>query len=244
MKTKKHFLKLILLFFYLNIANAQDRNIDSLQNWYWGVSVKVGNNYRVITSSYEYQIAFEDSLQYARISLNPGLILRKDIGKRFQFETGLFLNNKGYNSKEYKILQVFGSPSNGAKIYQYSVKDFFDFWYLDVPLKLHYRMGNKKLFFSGGGGIIFNILLLAQNSQTITQETPGISYSAYSTHSYSLPHGCALSGIAEFAVNYSFHNSFVSFFPFYERSLQELGKNRGNLTLYSYGVGLNFLMEF
>ncbi len=129
--------------------------------------------------------------------------------------------------------------------YYYSVIDEFNFWYLDIPLKFHCKIGNRKLFFSAGGGVIVNILLSAKNNQTITQLTQGVNYQGFPPFSYSLP-GTGWSGIGELAINYSFYNSQLSLYPFYERSLfsTSMSGNMAAIYLYSYGIGLNFLQKF
>jgi len=218
-----------------------------LKHWYGGIAIMLANNYRYIGANSDgtnsYLINFEDTTQEVTLGLNAGVLVRRDLNAKFQFETGLVICNKGYNSREYISTQNYYSPHSGSAIYYYSVKDNFNFWYLDIPLKFYYRLGNKKFFFSVGAGFIFNILLSADNNRSISNLNNGPDYSYYPSFDHIIPQGSGFTGVGEAAINYSLHNSQISLYPFIERSLFSLSIEPP-LYLYSYGVGISLMHKF
>jgi hypothetical protein len=213
-------------------------------NWYFGVSIKLADNFR--TKKYDYANSKPDSTDVSRFGINTGFILRHDLNERLQFETGIFFNNKGYQSREYIFPEYNSSPSFGQYVNYFRLQDIYDLWYMDVPLKLHYKFGIKRFFISAGAGMIINICLSSHNNGTVTQLTnngPSNFTTYYFTTGENFSSGCSLSG--EAALNYSFHTTLLSLFPFYEKSLFDAGSSAASrVFFYAFGVGINFSHRF
>jgi len=216
---------------------------DANKNWYVGVSIKLADNFRTKKNIYM-NSSKPDSADVSRFGVNTGFILRRDLNNRIQFETGLFFNNKGYKSKEY-ILNEYNSSPSGPYVNYYKLQDIYDFWYMDIPVKFHYRFSDERFFLSAGAGIIINVCLSANNNGSITPLTTNIPSSLYYYYNSEEKPSSGWSGTAEFAINYSFKKALISLFPFYERSFVAAGSAGVNeVFLYSYGVGINFSHRF
>jgi hypothetical protein len=239
----KKLLLLFLLFSSFFYSEAQDikevQASDSSKKWYWGFDVRACRNYRTISGTSNL-ISRENSTQRPNRSWNAGVILKHNLNSNFQFETGLFLANKGYQSKEYIITQYNYSPHSGYSTYYYLIQDDFSFWYMDIPLKIHYRVGKRALFLTAGVGMVINFFLSEKNDSTFVDSNNGPDYSSGLTVQHVIPSKSGISYVGEVSLNYLIKNTQLSLCPFYERSLTSVSEGPA-LYLYSYGIGIKLI---
>jgi hypothetical protein len=238
--------KLILLFFiifFFFYSKARDvkevEASDSSNKWYWGFDVRVCKNYRTISGTSNL-ISRENSTQKLNGSCNAGVIAKHNLNNNFQFETGVFVANKGYQSNEYTITQYNYSPHSGYSTYYYLIRDDFSFWYVDIPIKIHYQRGKKALFLTAGVGMVINLFLSEKNDSTFIDNNNGPDYSSGVTVQHVIPSKSGISYVGEVSLNYLIKNTQLSLGPFYERSLTSVSVGPA-LYLYSYGIGIKLI---
>lgn len=99
-----------------------------------------------------------------KLGFTTGFCFRYTFCKRFEIESGLLYSNKGFRTKETDL--IFGDLIDRRRGFVYNTtglpshgKIVYSFHYLDLPLKVNYLAGNKKLRFVCGAGLALNVLL-------------------------------------------------------------------------------------
>jgi len=89
-----------------------------------------------------------DETEIPKFGYTAGLSLLYKPWNRVSFETGLYFSDKGYKTEFIGVYDLEASPS----IFVNRVKASYQYYYLDIPIKLNYFIltGKVKLFASAG----------------------------------------------------------------------------------------------
>ena len=103
----------------------------------------------------------ETPIILADIGINVCYKFKKHIG----FETGIQYSNKGYATLGTPL--QWGFPGSPVSTLSY----VYNYYYLDIPAKINFTFGNKKMRFITSAGITTNILIKATATEFI--DNPG-----------------------------------------------------------------------
>lgn len=106
------------------------------------------------SSSSNLVITQRNALEIAKIGYTTGINACFNIKTFLAVEAGIQYSNKGYRTKKYDL--VFAQPGQS---FPQQTKNIFSVHYIDVPLKVKYILGKKRLRFLGGIGLVTNIFL-------------------------------------------------------------------------------------
>jgi len=118
--------------------------------------------------------AFSD-LEKPMMAYSGGVTLNYATSTHFSVVAGLMFSNKGFSTKKADDL-FFGDMIDPRYGYVYNTQDnsyvgsiksirfVSNFYYLDIPLRIYYTTGQKRLRFVGGLGVTANYLLKAKQS--------------------------------------------------------------------------------
>lgn len=158
---------LILTLFLTQALPAQDIRKPSLRKpLYAGVHFSADHSFRHLSnadgqSSTAAIINLRNRIEKARPGYTAGVSLGKRISSRFTVETGLFYSDKGYQTGKEILVYIPPSSSTDPVWAKFIYKQRF----LDIPVRIVYQAGKKKLQFISSGGFIVNILL--KEKQTV-----------------------------------------------------------------------------
>ena len=97
-----------------------------------------------------------------KIGYTAGLNLCYNIKKQFGIEAGIQFSNKGYQTRKLDFYSFPPDPNSPTK-----TKFIYNYNYLDIPVKINYTMGSKKIRFIASAGISTNILLNATETMVL-----------------------------------------------------------------------------
>ena len=168
--------------------------------------------------------------------------------KKWQLETGLFYSRKGYIVKRGDL--KFGNTIDPRKGFIYPVDNstsytfIYRYSYLDIPLKLNYQIGTKRLHYAVSTGIIANIFLSA-NSKTEIVSDNSIQVREYE-YNKSYFNSISLSGQLTAAVLYVLsEKQRLRLEPTFRYMLTKQMQNvKINQRLWSIGLNLSYLRSF
>ena len=141
--------------------------------WQVGVSFSNDLGYRTLyvdssSSDLEGIKANSDEDAKMKYGFTTGINLIRSIGV-FQLETALLFAQRGYIVREGEL--NFGNQIDARKGFIYPVQEgdnYFKFKdrysFIDVPIKLNYLMGDKRLHYTVSVGCALNILLNAKSA--------------------------------------------------------------------------------
>lgn len=89
-----------------------------------------------------------------KVGYSAGLNVCFNIKNFVGLETGIQYSNKGYNTKKQDL--VFDQP---APSFPKQSKLIYDFHYIDIPVKINFTTGKKRVHFVTSIGAITNILV-------------------------------------------------------------------------------------
>ena len=178
--TKFSILIVLCLFISLsNICNAQQTSEPSGMHWLIGLNFSAdycnqsgSENDESRSGSNE---ETHDQLEYAKFGYTTGLTAEFVFSSKFSIESGLQFSNKGFNQELF--FGDFVDPRYGF-VYetQGNIDESFmrrSFHYLDIPVRILFRTGKKKLSFISSIGFTTNILLGTKETLIIKYEDGG-----------------------------------------------------------------------
>mgnify|MGYP002399471335 FL=1 len=152
---------LIILFLFFHILSAQDKTSRTNQKpFFIGVHFSPDYSYRQLVNNdgqsvTQTIIRSRDRMEKARPGFTTGVSFGWHLSSRLQIESGLFYSAKGY--KTNKELLVYIPPvSPGDPV---AVKHVYRKQFLDIPLRIVYLWGGKRLQVAPSGGLVFNLFL-------------------------------------------------------------------------------------
>ncbi len=167
----------LILVFISTIVFADDKKKES--KFQLGLTFSPNLSYRSLFNS-DNNLAFildvRNENEVPKLGYTIGCNFIYNINKRIGIESGLQFANKGYKKND-GLLQ-FGNQFNPQSNIKY--KSIYNFYFLDIPLKLNYKIGEKKLKKIISVGALANILL--HNSAVLKQLSPTKQTTRYSVN--------------------------------------------------------------
>ncbi len=152
---------LIILFLIFHTLSAQEIiSKKEQQPFFVGLHFSPDYSYRRLVNNDGQSVSqtiirSRDRMEKARLGFTTGVSFGWNISSRLQIESGLFYSAKGY--KTHKQLLVYIPPvSPGDPV---AVKHVYRKQFLDIPLRVVYLWGGKKLQMAPSGGMVINLLL-------------------------------------------------------------------------------------
>ncbi|MEO8761016.1 MAG: outer membrane beta-barrel protein [Bacteroidia bacterium] len=175
----KHTLEVGLLFSpdYCNIAL---RNIDG-------------------SALYNQVIASERKAIKPKIGYSTGLNVCYHVSRGFAIELGVQYSEKGYSEAFSGFVFPFIQPSPAPTKVNY----FYNYYYMDIPLKFNMSLGKKKLSFIGSLGLTTN-LFIQQKSTSKTTYSDGSVTTTPSSSAFGNTSAVNLSPTASAGIDYRF----------------------------------------
>ena len=149
---------LFLIFHTLSAQEVISRN--KQRTFFVGVHFSPDYSYRRLVNNdgqsvSETIIRSRDRMEKARLGFTTGASVGWHLSSRLQFESGVFYSAKGY--KTNKELLVYIPPvSPGDPV---AVKHIYRKQFLDIPLRVVYLWGGKRLQVAPSGGVVFNLFM-------------------------------------------------------------------------------------
>ncbi len=170
-------LKITAFFFLLLISTglfAQDQQKSApaadFKKFQVGINVSPDYSFRVLKnndgSAYSNDvIKSRNSYEVPKLSYTAGLDLTYNFKKHIGIEIGIQYSNKGYQTRMQDL--ILGSMIDPRRGFAYSTtgpvptqgKIIYNDYYLDIPLKANFTLGEKKIRFIVSAGIVTNIFL-------------------------------------------------------------------------------------
>ncbi|TAH27720.1 MAG: PorT family protein [Cytophagales bacterium] len=99
-------------------------------------------------------INLRNDMETIKVGYTVGLNVCFNIKKFVGLETGIQYSNKGYQTKKMNYAFVQPEPSLPEQL-----KLIYNFHYIDIPLKVNFTIGKKKVRFFTSVGLVTNILI-------------------------------------------------------------------------------------
>lgn len=151
----------IILFLFFHILSAQDKTSRTNQKpFFIGVHFSPDYSYRQLVNNdgqsvTQTIIRSRDRMEKARLGFTTGASVGWHLSSHLQIESGLFYSAKGY--KTNKELLIYIPPvSPGDPV---AVKHIYRKQFLDIPLRVVYLWGGKRLQVAPSGGVVFNLFM-------------------------------------------------------------------------------------
>lgn len=171
-----------------------------------------------------------DETEIPKFGYTAGLSLLFKPWKRISFETGLFFSDKGYKTKFIGLYDLEASPP----LLVNRVKTSYQYYYLNIPIKLNYFIltGKVKLFASTG----FSTNIFLDDRTKSTFEDPAGTEYASSDLDFSPINIIVLLGAG---IDYSINNRLnFRLEPIFSYAITPIAD--APIKEYLYSVGANF----
>jgi Outer membrane protein beta-barrel domain len=154
----KHQLTFLLAFAAFS-AFGQGTPTMNFKRFQIGIIVSPDGCYRTLKNndgspSSDIVIGVRNENETFKLGCTAGLNVCYYIKSNFGFETGIQYSNKGYRTKN-KIL-TWGTPDQSLPI---KSKFIYGYHYIDIPLRMNYIMGHRKVRFIASAGLTANIFI-------------------------------------------------------------------------------------
>lgn len=154
-----YFLLATILFFHTVTAQNKIRKAAN-KHFFTGIHFSPDLCYRQLVNNdgqsvTETIIKARNRIEKTRVGLSTGISFGWYISSRVQVETGLFFSDRGYRTNKELLVYIPPVPGNAP----FAVKHIYKKRFFDVPLRVVYLWGDKRLQLATGGGLIMNLLL-------------------------------------------------------------------------------------
>lgn len=244
-----------LLLFISNIAIAQNEDTapdkKSYNKFLIGLSASPDYTYRTLSSDGSLNSDaikdYRNETEKSKIGYTFGLNFNYNFSRKFGLITGVLFSKKGYKTDvgvltfgDQTHLRRYIRAPNDPRFPQ-TTELIYNHYYLDIPLKVTYKMGQGKIRFIGGLGITTNILIKS-TSKIFSEYQNGDKEE--STRSISGTFNqLNLSSVISFGVERNFKNKHViRIEPNFNYGLLKIIDSPVNARLWS--VGINFSYYF
>jgi hypothetical protein len=164
---------------------------------------------------------------------STGLNVGYKFANRFSFSGGLQYSVKGYEIKDIHFTTI-DDPEGKNHL----GKILYNFNYVDVPLKINYMFGRKKLHFIGGIGVVANFLI-KESVISVIKSNSNRSQRSSNTGSDNFYH-FNLSPTASVGVEYNLNDRiFARVEPNFQMCILRVIDAPVSERLYSYGVNMS-----
>jgi len=221
-------------------TNAQDSiTKKASKNISVGLSFSPNYNYRTLINKNgsptgETIIVYRDKIEIGKLGFSAGANVNIKVSKIFEFQTGLFYSDKGYETK--KVALDYQSPGPNLPTH-FMAK--YQMHYLDIPLKLNYISGQGRLKFIAGAGFSANFFLNGNVKPTIFYGD-GREESREKESLTSDFNKFNISALASIGLEYKLkENIFLRVEPTFQYGLKTVSQPRVDIAEYLWNVGLN-----
>lgn len=109
-----------------------------------------------------------DTLEIPKFGYTGGITFCYNIKSFVGIEVGVQYSNKGYQSKKQNLLDSMSLNNHGQlELFYISSKYAYNFHYIDIPVKVNFTVGKKKVRFFSSVGLVTNILVKATYTSII-----------------------------------------------------------------------------
>lgn len=197
-----------------------------------GISFSPDYSYRALNSSGSFQLGtdFRDTVEIAKLGYTAGLSLLFKPWDRVSFETGLYFSNKGYRMKSIALYDI-NPPFDEAVNH---IKTTYNFYYLDIPIKVNYFIltGKIKLFVSAG----FSTNIFLDEREKVSFEDPESTETIKISTKFS---DISVAVIIGAGIDYAINNKLnLRIEPLFKRAIIPLAD--APIKEYHYSLGANF----
>ncbi|MES2397169.1 MAG: outer membrane beta-barrel protein [Bacteroidota bacterium] len=176
-------MKKVLFSFLLLISfglSAQDSTNTTLKHWAIGYTVSPDYCYRTVTSdgsaSMNNIVTFRNENEVPQFGITSGFNVAYFFTKHFSIETGINYSNRGYRTKYFSdFISPSGTPDPFIPT---KINYIYNYNFIDIPLKINFVAGKKKLHFIASAGISANFLLFLKETR-ISEYSDGRKITSY-----------------------------------------------------------------
>lgn len=133
-----------------------------------------------------------------KLGYTGGLNVCYNFNKNIGLEAGIQYSNRGYQSNFLDIINGQSEPHMPNKM-----KFIYNYYYLDIPLKINYSVGKKKVRFFASLGFSTNILMTANESDLFIYSDHALKKTFTSNYDYSKLN---LTPIGSVGIDYKINN--------------------------------------
>jgi len=234
---KKLFLLLAIIPLFTNAQDSKTKKTN--KNISVGLSFSPNYNYRTLINKddnpfSEPTVTSRDKNEIGKLGFSTGATVNIKLSKKFEFQTGLYYSDKGYETNKVAL----NLPSTGPNVpTHYMAK--YQMHYLDIPLKLNYISGQGRLKFIAGAGFSANFFLNANTKSTIfygdgREENRGTESLTSDFKKFNI------SALASIGLEYKLkENIFLRAEPTFQYGFKTVDEPRGGIAEHLWNVGLN-----
>lgn len=168
------------LFLFPIGLSAQDSTLKTLKHWNIGYTVSPDYCYRIVKSDGSVTmnniVTFRNENEVPQFGITSGFNVGYFFTKHFTIETGINYSNRGYRTKYFSD---FISPSGIPDPFiPTKINYIYNYNFIDIPLKINFVAGKKKLQFIASAGISTNFLLFLKETR-IAEYSDGRKITSY-----------------------------------------------------------------
>lgn len=152
--------------------------------------------------SSDFVIKSRNNVEIAKFGYTTGVNICIKITKLFELETGVQYSNKGYKTKNQDL--VYGQPDPSLPT---KAKFIYNFHYIDIPVKVNFSLGKKRIQFIPGVGISTNILI-NETVKSINEYSNGKTEQKTESAGYNFKH-INISPMISFGISYKVNNKMI-----------------------------------
>lgn len=171
MKKKYKYIFFLLVFSSNLSAQTEEVILPTVEfnKWQFGFNLSPDYCFRTLVAnssatSQGVQIVRDDS-EGPKLGYTSGLVVAYNFNKSIRLEMGLLFSNKGYQFKKTDL--TFGDMIDPRRGFVYSssdgtiesVKFIYSYYYIDVPAKVNFAFGKRKIRLLTSVGLVTNIFL-------------------------------------------------------------------------------------
>ncbi len=232
---KKYFF--IFIFILPTILSGQDaRKPES--KIALGISFSPDYSYRLLNATdtmSDMILGYRDTTDLPKFGYIVGTRLFWHFRKRFSLETGLLFSDKGDKTKP--ISNFYPIVDDPLLLNVKSVSINYHEYFIDIPVKINYKLIDRKCSLFVSAGLAANIYLTTTNTSEILFKDGTTEKNRSSRHdeSYRM---ISISGLIGLGIDYKLSSHFTARAePTFRHSLMPV--TNSNLEAYFYSVGLN-----
>lgn len=174
--------KVLYLFLFLIpiCLSASDSTNTTFKRWGVGLTFSPDYCYRIITSdgsmSMNNIVTFRNENEVPQYGITSGFNVNYFFTKHFSIATGINYSNRGYRTKYFSD---FISPSGiPDPLIPTKINYIYNYNFIEMPLKINFVAGKKKLRFIASAGISANFLLFLKETR-IAEYSDGRTITSY-----------------------------------------------------------------
>lgn len=231
-------MRILTIILTVFVLQSYSQTIDSISEnkIYAGLNFSPDYSYRFLIADkdnpyYQSIAKRRDSLEIPKFGFTTGISILFEVNNRIMIDAGIQYANKGEKTKSYNIV----IQDSDSIIAPETISATFNYYYLDIPIKVNYyfKKTNPKLFISGG--ISGNIFLNQKTTIKYMNSGQKEKFDGIKNYSYDIN----FSGLAGLGVDFEiFEKMNLRIEPTFRCSLFQMGDNVAKQYLYS--IGTNF----